>query len=205
MYRTCLAVALLVAFATVPAFAVSFYPLPEPAAKGVPAGERAPSNGVGIFATSWGVSASGGGTNTTSGVLLTGQFAVGEKWVVGGAYNNVEDTSVTEGNVTYRLGGGWGVQAGLVHWEGGCDDYLLCGVKSFRDKVKDAWQADVGLGWYSWEWAGGDPREDAATLFASAGYNVAKNVSVNASVWTIALPDTDVTVTRSAIGVGYRF
>ena len=139
---------------TAPAWAVSFYPLPQAAEKGVAKGARVPTAGVAIMSASWQVEVrvdSETVSDTASGVLLTGQFALGKDWVVGGAVNSIGDgvsMTITEGNLTYRLPGGWGAQAGLVHWEGGYDDYLACAVKSFRGN-NNAWQADLGLGWYS--------------------------------------------------------
>jgi len=202
MVRTSVVVAVTAAFvlAAGGAWAVSFYPLPQAAEKGVPKAERPPIGGVALMAASWDV-----GADTVSGVLLAGQFSVGDKWVVGGAYNSVKvagDTvNFTEGNVTYRLPQDWGVQAGLIDYEGGTD-YLLSGVKSFRDPKKDAWQADVGLGWYGAEMVGGG-RDDGASLFVSGGYNLTPNISLNASVWSLSVADS--TMTRSALGVGYRF
>ncbi len=207
MRRTGIVLALVAALlvGATSAWAVSFYPLPAPAEKGAPEAERGPLGGVALMASSWEV-ASGGGTVTASGALLTGQFAVGKEWVVGGAFNSIkvagDRVTFTEGNVTYRLPRDWGVQAGLIKYEGGTD-YLLCGVKSFRDARKDAWQADVGLGWYGAEMTDGS-RDSGATMFLSGAYNIARAVSLNASVWSISLPD-DTSMTRSAIGVGYRF
>jgi hypothetical protein len=185
------------------ASAVSFYPLPPPVSKETPKAERPPSNALGVYSASW-QARSGSDTASISGSLVTVESSVGDKYVVGAAFNSLEGgTTVWETHVTRRMGKDMGVQAGALFWEGGFTDLELLAVKSLRAKVaKRPWAVDVGLGVYRWDDIP-QYKETGGTAFVAASYGLSKNVTANVSVWSIAL--SEFTVTRTAAGVGYQF
>jgi len=179
------------------ASAVSFYPLPPPSEKGLPKAERPPSSAVGLYAASWQFE-SGGVAVTMSGTLATIESSVGKDYVLGAARNSIEGIDLWEIHATRRMGKDLGIQVGEVTAEG-ATDWQVAGLKSFRSKdAKKPWAADVGLGIYMPD--GGDT---AGQAFVAGSYDISKGITANLSVWSIAFQD--LSVTRTAFGVGYRF
>jgi len=189
----------LLSVATV-ASAVSFYPLPAPQEKGVPKAERAPSMAVAVYATSWEVNVGGTTIGTVDGTLATIEASVGKDYAVGVAMNSIEGGGdpLWDVHATRRLANGLGVQVGALT-SGGFTDWQVAAMRSFRPKgPKQVWAADLGVGAYFPD--GGDAGGQA---FVAASYDVAKNITANLSVWSISI--SDVTLTRTAFGAGYRF
>lgn len=189
-------------------WAVSFYPLPRPG----PKGERPPRNAIGVFASKWGVTpfAVGEEPYKISGRLVTLESSLGRNYVLGAAFNSMENhVTAWETHLTRWLesekakeksGSRSGIQVGAVFWKGGYTDRELLLVMS--PKAAGRFTADLGFGVYYWDDVP-EKKETAWTVFDSVSYALTKKATLNLSTWGVMLKDRS--VVRIGLGTGYRF
>lgn len=159
----------------------------------------------------WRFDFKGGGSGTIDGTL----FAVESTFVnesgtggygIGGWYWGSRDKNIT-GDV-YELHGKYffnqklGIQAGYVGFQDGGSGYDLyltgnIAAKSSAETGKGGYSVDLGAGPYK------DPGGTFASAFLAGSADVAKQVSVNASIWYVG--DSSFTAMRYGLGLGYRF